>query len=107
MHNKWLALRNECVFLWSNSTSRFVFKMCFLLAILCLWGHAHATGTDIAEGAADDLQATEKGTGVKILYGVEFFICLVTVIVKRSLMSFIYIFAIALFVGYVGTKFLS
>lgn len=107
MRDRWIALKNECVCLSSNSGFRWLLRISFLLALLCLYGHAHATGQDIAEGAADDLQATEKGTGTKILYGVEFFIGLVTFIMKRSLVSLVYIFVIALFVGYVGTKFLS
>jgi hypothetical protein len=106
MHNRWVTLRNECILLANNGAVRFLLRMSFLLTILFLYGHAHAEGKDIAEGAAEDIQATEKGTGLKILYAVEFFVGLVGFIMKRSLVSLVYIFVIALFVGYVGNKYL-
>lgn len=106
MHHKWIALRNECVCLYSNNLFRWMLRLGFLLTLLLIYGHAHAEGVDVASGAADDLQATEKGTGTKILYAVEFFIGAVTFIAKRSAMSLVYIVVISLFINFVSAKYL-
>jgi hypothetical protein len=100
---RWQQLR----YMYYHPRTLVILKTLFVLAALCLSLHAFADGKDLAAGAADDLIATEKGTGLKIAYAIELMVALGAAIFRRSIGAFLWIFGIAAFATFVAQHFLS
>ena len=104
---KLATLRDSGIYYSHTCLNNTLFKVLVLIALCVIFKHAQAEGHDIAEGFTDDAVATTKGTGMIAIYIVEFFIAVIGMIIKRSLMPVVFIFVISMFANYVFVKFLG
>ena len=83
-------------------------KLLLVFTLFLISSHAFADGgTDVAAGAADDLVATEKGTGMKFIYALEFIVAAGTAVFKRDIRAFFWVFGIATFATFFFGHFLT